>query len=161
MVQEERAIITTNLLETISSFRPLVSFQVAGGSFSVFGGSCRGPVWGVGAAKRAWKSLKARGTGWGAQSMEGSIASSIQQHGSYEHKASLLAVTAAHSRRHELRHQSLFVCWADGNVWLLCGFLLTVWTEIALVFIASRINISQSCPLSRAKTLYSVLTTRT
>lgn len=36
MVQEERAIISTNLLETISSFRPLVSFHVAGGSlFSV------------------------------------------------------------------------------------------------------------------------------
>lgn len=70
------------------------------------------------------------------------------------------SLLTADSRRHNFRHESLFVHWADGNVWPLCGFLLAVWTGITLVFVPSSINVSQSCPLNKAKILYSILTAR-
>lgn len=85
-------------------------------------GSCQKPVQVARPARTAQKP-HAWAERWGVQR---------PLTGCYKHSVSLLVVVAAHSRRHELREQSLFICWADGNIWPLGGFFLPSGPELPL-----------------------------
>lgn len=126
-----------------------------------FGAADQHLLWASGkGAKASQNSLEASCIDWGTRHVEATKGkhywAAFCNMASY--KCQEDSLLTADSRRHKLRHERLFVHWADGNVWPLCGFLLAVWTGITLVFVASSINVSQSCPLNKAKILDSILT---